>query len=134
MNCKRFEIPITVYEGGTFSQAFIWKTGSPAAPVDLSGYTAKMQIRAKLTDVAPILDVPLETASWVEDGPTGIYIDPSSPATGQYRIYLKDDDTQGICALHKDITGVYDLFLLTPAGESVLKQYGVATLIAASTR
>ena len=134
MNCVVVDIPIAVYEGGTFSQSFIWKTGSPATPVDLTGYTGRMQIRAKLTDTAVILDVPNQTAAWAEDSATGIYINTNSPNTGEFRIYLKDEDTAGICALHKDIAGVYDLFLESPDGESVIKLYGVATLVAASTR
>lgn len=36
---------ITVYQGATFVRRFVWKTGEPPVPVDLTGYTIRMQIR-----------------------------------------------------------------------------------------
>jgi hypothetical protein len=128
-------IPITIYEGGTFDKSFIWKTGSPSAAVDLTGYTANMMVRAKLADTTPLLSVPLGVIPWVADAATGIYIPTQTgDDIGKYRIYLKDNETVGMCAAHKDIAGVYDLFLYSAAGEAVLKQYGVATIVAAVTR
>jgi len=135
MSCVEANIPITILEGGTFDKSYLWKTGNPAVAVDLTGYTAKMMIRAKLADATPLLSVPLGTVPWVADADTGIYIyAQTGEDIGKYRIYLKDDDTLGMCAGHKDINGVYDLFLYTFAGEAVLKQYGAATIKAAVTR
>jgi len=133
MGCVAVEIPITIYEGGTFDKTFQWRSGEIPAPVDLTGFSARMQIRAKLADASPILEVPFSVAEWTPDGVTGIYL-PDGGLTGKYRIYLKDENTLGICAVHRDIAGVYDLFLVSPAGESILKQYGVAALVAAVTR
>jgi hypothetical protein len=135
--CIQANIPITIVEGGTFNKIFQWKTGDPALPVDLTGYTAHMQVRAKIKDTTVLLDVDFIDEPWEADGDTGIYFfddeyDPDD--TGKWRIYLKDDDTLGLCEAHKDITGVYDLFLYNPSGEAVLKQYGVATIVAAVTR
>lgn len=132
MSCIRANIPITIVEGGTFDKTFLWKTGDPASAVDLTGYTANMQVRAKLKDTESLLDVPFVDDDWVADSLTGIYI--PLLVTGTYRIYLKDEDTLGMCALHKDIAGVYDLFLYNALDEAVLQQYGVATIIAAVTR
>ena len=132
MSCVRANIPITIVEGGTFNKTFQWKTGDPAAAVDLTGYTANMQVRAKLKDTTSLLDVPFVDDDWVADGATGIYI--PILVAGTYRIYMKDNDTLGMCAAYKDITGVYDLFLYNASGEAVLQQYGVATIIAAVTR
>ena len=132
MSCVRANIPITIVEGGTFDKTFQWKTGDPASAVDLTGYTANMQVRAKLKDTTSLLDVPFVDDDWVADVATGIYIPVSVPGT--YRIYLKDNDTLGMCASHKDIAGVYDLFLYNASEEAVLQQYGVATIKAAVTR
>ena len=137
--CIQALIPITIVEGGTFNRIFQWKTGDPAIPVNLSGYTASMQIRAKLKDTESLLDVPFQEGDWTPDGDSGIYIPAADDEydeedVGKYRIYLKDDDTLGLCSAHKDISGVYDLFLYSSEGEAVLKQYGVATIVAAVTR
>lgn len=135
MSCVAANIDITIYEGGTFNRSFLWKTGTPAVAVNLTGYTANMMIRAKLADALPLLTVPIQASSWVADAETGIYLyAQSGEDTGKYRIYLKDDDTLGLCAAHKDITGVYDLFFYNSAGEAILKQYGSATIKAAVTR
>ena len=133
MGCIAVKIPLTIYEGGTFDRTFQWKSGDPAEAVDLTGFTARMAVRAKNTDAVPVLTVPFVSTPWAEDGATGVYL-VDAGVDGKYRIYLKDSDTIGICATNKDIDGVYDLFLVSPAGESVLKQYGVARLIAAVTR
>jgi hypothetical protein len=69
---------------------------------------------------------------WSADGDSGIYID--DPATGEYRVYINDEDAADILIEHKDTAGVYDLFLYSATGEAVLKQYGKATLLAAVTR
>jgi hypothetical protein len=137
MQCIRANIPITIVEGGTFDKTFQWKSGDPATPVDLTGYSAEMHVRKKLKDETTLLDLDYHPDEWIPDGDSGIYIYDGEevPADlGKYRIYVKDEDSLGICEEHKDITGVYDLFLYSPEGEAVLQQYGVATIIAAVTR
>lgn len=135
--CIRVNSPITIVEGGTFNSTFQWKTGLPALPVDLTGYTAVGTVRAKKADDVPLLAIPNQVGPWVADGDTGIYIyaNGSPPDDqGKWRIYLKDSETAGMCAAHKDIIGVYDMFLSNPEGEAVLQMYGIATIIAAVTR
>jgi hypothetical protein len=135
--CIRANIDITIVEGGTFNKTFQWKTGDPSVPVDLTGYTARMQVRAKLKDDVPLLDILSVSDIWVPDGDTGIYFandEYDSEDTGKWKAYIKDSDTEGLCASHKDITGVYDLFLYNSSEEAVLQLYGVATIIASVTR
>ena len=132
MGCVAVKVNITIYEGGTFDQMFQWSTGSPAVVVNLTGYTAALSVRSKLVDTTALIYCSTAVSPWVADGDSGIYID--TPTTGEYRIYITDEDTTGICVLHKDVEGVYDLFLHNPAGEVVLKQYGKAALKAAVTR
>ena len=62
----------------------------------------------------------------------GVYLD--EPELGFYRIYINDADTLGLCAQHKDVVGIYNLFLYTPAGEAVFRQYGPAAILAACAR
>ena len=89
-----------------------------------------MQIRAKLTDATPLIAIPHMLSDWEPDGETGLYLD--APASGFYRVYMNDMDTLGLCAQHKDIVGIYNLFLYSPAGESVFRQFGAATILAAA--
>jgi len=137
MDCIRTNINITIVEGGTFDQTFKWSLGeSPKVPVDLTGYTAKMQVRAKAADVIPLIDV-TDESNWAEDVPSGIYFyEQTSPIDdrGKFRMYFNDTTTLGICAAHKDVAGVYDCFLYNPQGEAVHQLYGAATLIAAVSR
>lgn len=136
MSCIRANVNITIVEGGTFNKVFQWKTGTPLTPVDLADYTARMQVRAKVKDEDPLLDVTFKDVAWEADADTGVYLaqtlDPED--NGKFRVYLKDDDTKGICASHKDISGFYDLFLYNPDGEAVFQMYGTASLVAAVTR
>jgi len=99
----------------------------------LTGYTARAAIRSSISASAVILELNSVAGPWSEDGPSGIYLD-DDPTNGYYQWYINDNDSIGICATHVDIDGVYDLFLTTPSGETVLKQYGVAKLIAAVRR
>jgi hypothetical protein len=132
MTCIAVDVPITIYESGTFDQTFQWKTGDPAVEVDLTGFSAKMIVRAKITDTAALITIEESLGPWVADGDSAVYLDEADE--GKYRVYVNDTDTTGICALHKNLISSYDLFLTSPAGESVFKQYGVANLVAANVR
>lgn len=133
MSCYNFSCPITITEGGTFDQQFRWQSGDPLVPVDLTGYTSLMEIRAKLPDVEPLLRLPFSVEPWAADGATGIYLD-ADPSTGIYRMVINDDDTWGLCPAHKDVAGIYNLFLYAPNGEAVLRQFGAATILASAAR
>ncbi len=39
------KLKLVIEQGATFSQQITWKAGTPAVPVDLTGCTARMQIR-----------------------------------------------------------------------------------------
>jgi hypothetical protein len=141
MKCIAANVDITIIEGGTFDKSFQWKTGDPAVPVNLTGYTANMQIRSKIKNDTVLLEVPHKREAWTPDGDTGIYFyndeydtEYDAEDIGKWRIYLRDNDTLGLCDTHKEIVGAYDLFLYNPSGEAVLKQYGVATITPAVTR
>lgn len=52
-----FKLNLKVDQGATFSQVVTWKAGTPAAPVNLAGCTARMQARGKLADTAVLFDL-----------------------------------------------------------------------------
>ena len=133
MSCYNFLYPITITEGGTFDQRFRWRTGDPLTPVDLTGFTSLTQVRVKPADEAPLIELPHKDSTWEADGETGFYLD-EDPETGIYRLYINDEDTIGLCSAHKDITGIYNAFMYSPAGEAVFRQYGPVTILAAAAR
>lgn len=132
MGCIAVDVPITIYEAGTFDQTFQWKTGDPSAEVDLTGYSAKMIVRTKITDDSSLVNINESVSPWVADNASAIYLDKADE--GKYRVYINDTDTTGLCPAHKNVTASYDLFLTSPLGEAVLKQYGIVTIIASNVR
>ena len=127
--CVLFNFDITIHEGGTYDKWFKWTIDD--STVSLDGTEGKMQIRKRVMDDEVLLDIPFSADAWSADGATGIYIDTD---TDTWRIYITDDDSCGTCSDHRDIEGVYNLFLYNSDGESILKQYGVANIIAATAR
>jgi len=49
--------------GSTFRKSYVWSTGTPAVPVDLTGWTAKAHIRLKESDAAPVLELSTDDGS-----------------------------------------------------------------------
>ena len=39
------QVELVIEQGATFRRTFTWLTGTPSAPVNLTGYSARMQIR-----------------------------------------------------------------------------------------
>ncbi len=125
------EYDITIHENATYDKFFQWKINDVI--VSLEGVTGYMQVRKKITDDLPILDLPFVATPWIADGDSGIYMEDVG-VDDRYRIYINNEDSDGICATHKDIIGTYNLFLENASGECILKQYGEASLIAAVAR
>lgn len=131
MDCVSAKIKLTIHERTTFDRSYQLKNSSGEV-IPLTGYTGILSILSQITDTTPLISVSETTDAWSEDGPSGVYLDEADE--GKYRIYLRDNDLLGICAAHKSIEGVYDLFLTAPTGETVFKQYGTCKLIAAGAR
>lgn len=92
---------ITIYQGETFSKVFTWKTGDPKNPVDLTGYTARMQIRKKYGSTVVLLSLTTENGGVTLGGVAGTII-----------LNISAADTSSI-----DWTaGVYDLELISAGG------------------
>jgi hypothetical protein len=92
------EIDITIYQGATFRKPFQWLTGTPAVPVDLTGGTARMQIRRNISADTPEITLTTETS--------GITL--TNAANGEFAIHLTPEQTAGL-----DIRkGVYDIELV----------------------
>lgn len=54
------KLKLSIDQGATFTKTVTWKTGKPAVPVDLTGATARMQVRATLEATAVLVDLTTE--------------------------------------------------------------------------
>lgn len=93
---------LTIEQGATFRKTLTWKTGTPAAAVNLTGYTARMQLRSTpsaATTVVSITDV---------SNPQGVIT--LGGAAGTIELFINDATTMLITA-----GGVYDLELIAPS-------------------
>ena len=104
---------ITMYQGATFDQQFVWKIDG--APVNLSTYTARMQVRKDYADTSKPAVINLTTASGItlnSDGEISIFIAPSVTAAvpgGTYRYDLELVSSSG------EVTRLLEgLFIVSP--------------------
>lgn len=111
---------IEVFQGAYWSQALLWKDGD-GNPVDLTGYTAEMQVRRSFTDPTP--EIVLQTNPKVGGGAgngritLGLVEDP--PGTPLYNILLEIEATAtaALEATPSDRRWRYDLELVPPGGQ-----------------
>lgn len=119
MSAAPVKLPLKIYQGATFRKVVTWKAGDPAVPVDLTGCTARMHVRAKLEDAAPLLS--LTTANG------GIVL---GDELGTVTIYLSDEATAAISW----VSGVYDLEIEFTNGDVRRFLYGAVTVSKEVTR
>jgi hypothetical protein len=99
---KPAALDITIYQGSTFSQPFQWKSGDPSAPVNLTGYKARMQIREKISSPTYIINLTTENGGIVfRDAINGIF-----------SIEMSDAVTAAMDFKH----AVYDIEFVSPGG------------------
>lgn len=96
-----FKLNLTVLQGETFRQVSTWKAGKPPVPVDLTGCTARMHVRATVEAGEVLLS--LSTA----DG----HIELGGPA-GTITLRLSAEETAAITWR----LGVYDLEIVHADG------------------
>lgn len=91
---------LTVYQGASFQEQFTWEDEN--GPIDLTGYTARMQARENYILSAPVfLDLTTENG--------GIAL---GEAAGTITLFIGAQDTAGITAGD----GFYDLELQSASG------------------
>lgn len=95
-------LDLTIYKGSTFVKSIQWKTGDPAVAVDLSGCTARMQVRK-----SPCDSVILESLTTDNNK---IVI--TEPLNGKLEIRISAETSSA----YSFISGVYDLELVFQDG------------------
>jgi len=106
---KPAALDLTIYQGSTYIKAFQWKTGKPAVPVDLTGCSARMQIRKRVVDTDVLLELTTENNRIVITAPT----------EGKFEIRLTAAETAALSFK----TGVYDFEIVYPGGEPVYRLF-----------
>ena len=94
------KLNLKIEQGATFRQPLQWSAGTPAVPVDLTGYTARMQVRSELTSPAVLLELT------TENGRIGI----TDATAGKLELRLTATETAALAFE----SGVYDLELVAP--------------------
>ena len=99
------EADICIFQGATFSQTLIWEVGNPPAPVNLTGYSAKLQVRSSHKSKATIIE--LSTANGrITLGTSGNY------TTGAINLFISAADTAQL-SVCEETKAVYDLEMTT---------------------
>jgi hypothetical protein len=95
------EADICIFQGATFSQTLIWEVGNPPTPVDLTSYSAKLQVRSSHKSKAVIVE--LSTANGRISLGTG-----GDMTTGALNLFISAADT-GQLSVCEEVKAVYDL-------------------------
>lgn len=108
---------ICIFQGATFSQTLYWEVGNPPTPVNLSGYTAKLQVRSSHKSKVVILELSTSNGR-ITLGTSGDY------TTGAINLSISATDTAqlSICDGAKP---VYDLEMTSGATVSRILQGNV---------
>lgn len=113
------KLKLRIEQGATFRKLLTWKAGTPAVPVDITGCTARMQIRADIDDADPLISLTTENG--------GITL---GDTAGTIELYISDTDTAAITWE----TGVYDLEIILANGDVRRLLYGTVTVTPEVTR
>lgn len=116
MSAAQFTLEIA--QGETLAQTFVWQNDA-GQPVDLTGYTARMQVRERHESQTVLLE--LTTANG------GIQL---GGASGTITLSMSATQTAALTWRR----GVYDLELVSPAGVVTRLLEGVATVSPEVTR
>lgn len=113
-----YDADFIIHKGETIDQKMTWSDACGNA-IDLTGYTAKLQARYKVTDVSPFLDLSTGNGGIILGGTAGtITIRVSSTAT----------------ALLDAGRGIYDLRMTDSLGDSSFLLQGAIIVEEMSTR
>ncbi len=95
-------IDLDIYKGSTFVKTIQWKTGTPPVAVNLTGCTARMQIRKAVNDTAVLDTLTTENAKLIIH----------EPLNGKLKIIIAAD----ISSAYTFTSAVYDLEIIFTDG------------------
>lgn len=128
---------MTIVQHGTFRKRLVWSAGTPAVPVDLTGCTARAQIRPDYNSNVLLIGEMNTTNGGIVLG--GV--------TGAIDLYIADEDTGAIAVgpYRRDVVvspgsfpmwdyGVLDLLIEHPSGETSPLARGPVRVLAGGPR
>lgn len=119
MAAKPFKYRIEIVQGATLRDTVTWRAGEPSAPVDLTGCTARMQVRDKIASPTVLLELTTENGGISLGG-----------TAGTVTLYLDDEATAAITWT----AGVYDLEIVLADGDVRRFLAGVVVVLPEVTR
>lgn len=108
----------TIEQGTTFSREIVWKDDQDN-PIDVTGYTARMQIRSSVADATVLLELTSENGR-ITVGTTD----------GKFTLSITDADTTAITWA----SGVYDLEVIDGSSDVTRLLKGTITVDKEVTR
>lgn len=109
---------ITIEQGATFTLNLRW-LDSEGTPIDITGYTARMQVRRKYSDKTSVLSLTSQDNEII-----------LGDSLGTIDVTASDEKTAAINIK----AGVYDLELETPSGDVVRLVQGTAVISPEATK
>lgn len=114
---------ITIYQGADLAEVITYLAGSPPVAVNMTGFGARLMIRALPTDVTPLVSI-----SATPNAQGSISIQPGG-VIGQLVINVNRATTATLAAGRY----LYDLFIDTPSGTSIVLLSGTVQVVASIT-
>lgn len=111
------EADICIFQGATFSQTLFWEVGNPPAPVNLTNYSAKLQVRSSPKSKAVIIE--LSTANGRITLGTG-----GNLSDGAINLFISATDS-GQLSVCEEVKAVYDLEMTSGSTVSRILQGNV---------
>jgi hypothetical protein len=62
---------LAIYQGVTYANPLLFRAADGTTPLNLTGYTARMQVRERVESSAVLLELTTENGRITIDGPTG---------------------------------------------------------------
>lgn len=112
------KVNLTIPQGATFRYKFAWVDAKKRA-IDLTGFTARMQIRSSVSDPTVLVELTTEN--------NGLII---TPATGIVALHMSATQTADL----NWTKGVYDIELIAVNGEVYRLVSGSVTVLQEVTR
>lgn len=114
------KLKYVIYQGATFRKRLTWTGPAPTlTPIDLTGCTARMHIRAKLEDAATLAVLTTENGRITLGG-----------TAGTVDLFISDEDT----AAFDWTSGVFDIEIAHPNGDVTRIAQGSASVSKEVTR
>lgn len=119
MSAAKLTLP-AIEQGATYRHVLYWKEPDQTTPINITGCSAKMQVRSAITSAIVIIELSTTNGRITITGPEG-----------KIELYIADEDTT---LLEPIIGALYDLEIYHPNGETTRLIQGKISISAEVTR